>query len=203
MFTTLAFIALAQSNADADLTLVALDAAVGSLPRPRVEVQQPPSSAEPAASPVRPPPPAHVSSTFSPWDTAPRYAAPGTDTYNTETNGHGYLSNPTNGANPDAEAERGYWRRLETVEVGLVSEKEGWFLQKYRVVSDKRPDALSRRYSDFVWLHHTLLQRYVSSCRNTHRMFLADPQPFRLLPVLPPKRLNPDVVFLEQRRWVL
>jgi sorting nexin-8 len=89
-----------------------------------------------------------------------------------------------NGGNPDAEAERGYWRRLENVTVELCPQKEGWFLQKYRVSSDKRPDTLLRRYSDFVWLHTTLLQRY----------------PFRLLPALPPKRMNPDAAFLETRR---
>ncbi len=40
------------------------------------------------------------------------------------------------GGNPDAERERGYWKRLETVEVTLIAEKEGWFLQKYRVESN-------------------------------------------------------------------
>jgi hypothetical protein len=33
-------------------------------------------------------------------------------------------------------SERGYWKRLETVEVGLLAEREGWFLQKYKVESD-------------------------------------------------------------------
>lgn len=32
--------------------------------------------------------------------------------------------------------ERGYWKRLEHVEVSLIAEKEGWFLQKYKVESD-------------------------------------------------------------------
>jgi len=36
----------------------------------------------------------------------------------------------------EPEAERGYWKRLEIVEVSLISEKEGWFLQKYKVESD-------------------------------------------------------------------
>lgn len=39
-------------------------------------------------------------------------------------------------ANPEAEAERGYWKRLERVDVELIKEKEGWFLQKYKVTSD-------------------------------------------------------------------
>jgi len=36
-------------------------------------------------------------------------------------------------------SERGYWKRLETVEVGLLAEREGWFLQKYKVESDVSP----------------------------------------------------------------
>lgn len=39
-------------------------------------------------------------------------------------------------ANPEAEAERGYWKRLEKVDVELIKEREGWFLQKYKVTSD-------------------------------------------------------------------
>ena len=81
----------------------------------------------------------------------------------------------------EVDAERGYWKRLETVEVGLISEKEGWFLQKYKIKSDvsrarcRRPgrwlkscghqkrtaEPVSRRYSDFVWLLDCLVKRYV------------------------------------------
>lgn len=39
-------------------------------------------------------------------------------------------------ANPEAEAERGYWKRMERVDVELIKEKEGWFLQKYKLTSD-------------------------------------------------------------------
>jgi hypothetical protein len=75
-------------------------------------------------------------------------------------------------------SERGYWKRLETVEVGLLAEREGWFLQKYKVESDvsdcgdlftgywadgqkRGAGAVSRRYSDFVWLLDCLIKRYV------------------------------------------
>lgn len=51
---------------------------------------------------------------------------------------------------------------METVDVSLIPEREGWFLQKYRVESNKRPEVLTHRYSDFVWLYTTLLKRYVS-----------------------------------------
>lgn len=33
-------------------------------------------------------------------------------------------------------AKIGWWKDLEKVEVGLIPEKEGWFLTKYRVESD-------------------------------------------------------------------
>jgi sorting nexin-8 len=33
-------------------------------------------------------------------------------------------------------SEKGYWRRLESVNVSLMSEREGWFLQKYKIESD-------------------------------------------------------------------
>lgn len=44
------------------------------------------------------------------------------------------------------EAEKGYWKRLEVVEVDLVAEKEGWFLQKYSLESNV--SAASRRSID-------------------------------------------------------
>jgi sorting nexin-8 len=63
------------------------------------------------------------------------------------TNGHypepSDFSTTTTNAEDDARpgafnvgTERGYWKRLEHVQVGLITEKEGWFLQKYRVESD-------------------------------------------------------------------
>ena len=61
------------------------------------------------------------------------------------------------------EAERGYWKKLETVEVSLAPHKEGWFLQKYIVESDA---------SSMSWLKHTrltnrkeLAERYLDATR--------------------------------------
>ncbi|KAG6334601.1 hypothetical protein ID866_4495 [Astraeus odoratus] len=48
----------------------------------------------------------------------------------------------------------------------------------------ERADPVHRRYSEFVFLWDCLVRRY----------------PFRLLPGLPPKRVQPDAAFLEQRR---
>jgi len=159
IFRILALVAFAQSQPDADLSLQAVNDAL-PLPNPHVEVPSSsaaaPNQAAPEPAPVRPPPPQQLPSTFSPWDTAPRYAVPGSD-----ANGVPVSGAPFTGGNPEAEAERGFWRRLETVEVTLIPEKESWFLRKYRVTSNRRVEALSRRYSDFVWLHHTLVARYV------------------------------------------
>ncbi|KAL8717867.1 MAG: hypothetical protein Q9225_004936 [Loekoesia sp. 1 TL-2023] len=82
----------------------------------------------------------------------------------------------------------------ETVTVTLLPEKEGMFMfqhRNYEVKSARRGSTVIRRYSDFVWLLDCLHKRY----------------PFRLLPLLPPKRvavngrhLATDSNFIEKRR---
>ncbi len=83
----------------------------------------------------------------------------------------------------------------ETVTVTLLPEKEGMFLfqhRNYEVKSSRRGSTVIRRYSDFVWLLDCLHKRY----------------PFRLLPLLPPKRVavngrhlaTNDNSFVEKRR---
>lgn len=82
----------------------------------------------------------------------------------------------------------------ETIVVNLMPEKEGMFMfqhHNYEVESHRRGSKVIRRYSDFVWLLDCLHKRY----------------PFRLLPLLPPKRvavngnhLSNDGAFIEKRR---
>lgn len=82
----------------------------------------------------------------------------------------------------------------EHVVVNLLPEKEGLFMfqhHNYEVVSARRGSKVIRRYSDFVWLLDCLHKRY----------------PFRVLPLLPPKRvavngnhLSNDGAFIEKRR---
>ncbi|KAH6612214.1 hypothetical protein B0J18DRAFT_75993 [Chaetomium sp. MPI-SDFR-AT-0129] len=82
----------------------------------------------------------------------------------------------------------------EHVVVTLMPEKEGVFLfqhHNYEVTSARRGSKVVRRYSDFVWLLDCLHKRY----------------PFRVLPLLPPKRvavngnhLSNDGAFIEKRR---
>jgi len=78
--------------------------------------------------------------------------------------------------------------------VTLMPEKEGLFMfqhHNYEVTSQRRGSKVVRRYSDFVWLLDCLHKRYA----------------FRVLPLLPPKRvavngnhLSNDNSFIEKRR---
>lgn len=82
----------------------------------------------------------------------------------------------------------------ENILVTLMPEKEGMFMfqhHNYEVTSTRRGSKVIRRYSDFVWLLDCLHKRY----------------PFRVLPLLPPKRvavngnhLSNDGGFIEKRR---
>ncbi|KAH9230388.1 hypothetical protein K456DRAFT_1727444 [Colletotrichum gloeosporioides 23] len=82
----------------------------------------------------------------------------------------------------------------ESIIVTLMPEKEGLFMfqhHNYEVSSIRRGSKVIRRYSDFVWLLDCLHKRY----------------PFRVLPLLPPKRvavngnhLSNDGAFIEKRR---
>lgn len=82
----------------------------------------------------------------------------------------------------------------EVVVVNLLPTKEGFFMfqhHNYEVLSQRRASKVVRRYSDFVWLLDCLHKRY----------------PFRVLPLLPPKRvavngkhLSNDGAFIEKRR---
>jgi sorting nexin-8 len=82
----------------------------------------------------------------------------------------------------------------ENILVALMPEKEGMFMfqhHNYEVSSQRRGSKVIRRYSDFVWLLDCLQKRY----------------PFRVLPLLPPKRvavngnhLSNDNLFIEKRR---
>ncbi|POR38582.1 Sorting nexin mvp-1 [Tolypocladium paradoxum] len=82
----------------------------------------------------------------------------------------------------------------ENIVVTLMPGKEGMFMfqhHNYEVASQRRGSKVIRRYSDFVWLLDCLQKRY----------------PFRILPLLPPKRvavngnhLSNDGAFIEKRR---
>ena len=128
LFCSLALVALAQSTSSDELSIEELSTSLPNLPLPQITVPSP--SPQPGFSIESP---SAEASTSSPWDTAPR------------TNGNHYIepSDMTTTTNGDERpgafsvgTERGYWKRLETVEVNLLAEREGWFLQKYKVESD-------------------------------------------------------------------
>ncbi|KAI7870996.1 hypothetical protein BDF14DRAFT_1878834 [Spinellus fusiger] len=86
---------------------------------------------------------------------------------------------------------RGWFESVDRIRVILLAEKEGFLFKhvNYRVESEQCATGVTRRYSDFYWLHQMLLRRY----------------PCRLLPSLPPKHMRAkrcleDSVFLERRR---
>ncbi|GJN89234.1 hypothetical protein Rhopal_002213-T1 [Rhodotorula paludigena] len=89
----------------------------------------------------------------------------------------------------------GPWQlpRQDRVQLVLQGDLEGWMVKHHvwLVLQPEKGTSVSRRYSDFVWLIECLTRRY----------------PFRLLPALPPKRLQvsghylaTDELFLERRR---
>lgn len=141
LFCSLALVALAQSHADAgsedadiDISIEELSNSLPNLPLPRVTVPSP----SPQSGFLLDSPSAEASSS-SPWDTNPKSngTANGNTAHFPEASD---MSTTTNGDDrPGAfsvGSEKGYWRRLESVSVSLMSEREGWFLQKYKIESD-------------------------------------------------------------------
>ena len=140
-FCTLALVALAQSSpiSDSDISIERLSAAIPKIPLPSVHAPAPSRGHAVSPGPETP--------AVSPWDTAP--TENGRQDVNidriadgAEIGFSGRNNGPPGGAF-DTDAERGYWKRLEKIEVTLIPEKEGWFLQKYKVessVSDHRGD---------------------------------------------------------------
>jgi len=132
-----------------------------------------------AVAPLPPPP-------DDPWMTGVRYGAAAAAT---APFGVGAAGVNGGGAPPSSVSgtglPSGWWRRLEKVTV-LFAGHQGFVLNRYMAygITTERGGAVQRRYSEFTFLWDCLVRRY----------------PFRLLPQLPPKRIGPDGMFLEQRR---
>lgn len=127
-FCALALVSLAQSTGETEITLEQLSESLPNLPLPTLTAVQSPRA---YVAPDTP--------SASPWDTAPRVNGNGVkhdylDAGDTSAPPSGFTDAPTGAF--DVEAERGYWKKLEKVDVSLVTQKEGWFLQKYTVESD-------------------------------------------------------------------
>jgi sorting nexin-8 len=133
LFCSLALVALAQSTSSDELSIEELLTSLPNLPLPQITVPSPSPQPGPGFSIDSP---SAEASTSSPWDTAPRINGGGGNHYIEPSD----MTTTTNGdERPGAFSvgtEKGYWKRLETVEVSLLAEREGWFLQKYKVESD-------------------------------------------------------------------
>ncbi|KIR58232.1 sorting nexin MVP1 [Cryptococcus bacillisporus CA1873] len=172
-FCALALVSLAQSSSNPnDISIEKLSSSLSNLPLPKLKPSDPPSVLSGVAANTS------AATGFNAWD-------------GTINKGTTYSADSSTFRSTDPmvnSGENGWWKDKERIVVTLLPEKEGWFLQKYRIESDKRGEGpVARRYSDFVWLMDVLEKRY----------------PFRILPPLPPKRINPSSAFLEARRLAL
>lgn len=187
-YVALALVALAQMGKDISIEQVAALAAENDLPIPALDIDTLQSRSSTSSSPYMPYR-QNTMTTFRPPTFAPedpwnvsRYPNQGTYDFSqprtSSTNG---LTSTFAGSG----LPRGWWSRQETAEVKILGQ-QGFILNRYTVYEIKtdRAAPVHRRYSEFVFLWDCLVRRY----------------PFRLLPALPPKRVQPDAAFLEQRR---
>jgi len=137
-FCALGLVALAQSSSDDDdddaeqVTIERLSAALPNLPLPRVTV--PESSTFSPSAPRRLPDTPGDASSSSPWDATAQLSVNGQVSRNQEPSGFSVNGRPNDDGYEST--DKGYWQRLEHVDVTLVPEKEGWFTQKYKVESE-------------------------------------------------------------------
>lgn len=128
-----------DSSAEHDISIERLSTVLPNLPLPRF------TSSTLTHRPAVPESSPSYLASGSPWDTSPRtngtprmenLASPYGIGHDTDRQTGSMGEDELDGMNPAAQAEKGYWKRLERVDVRLVEQKEGWFLQKYHVESD-------------------------------------------------------------------
>ncbi|KAF4611281.1 hypothetical protein D9613_007057 [Agrocybe pediades] len=203
-FVALALVALAQSGKDVSIEQVAALSSQNTLPEPMLNLDQfqPTMSSIPPISPIprrsttnstiRAPLPAY--STDDPWNSNPRFTSPPSATGTSSAGGFGAAidglpGNTATGATSNLAGTglpNEWWKKQENIKVSILGQ-QGFILNRYTVyeiTSDRRPNPVVRRYSEFTYLWEVLVRRY----------------PFRLFPALPPKRVGADEQFIEQRR---
>ncbi|KAG1808710.1 uncharacterized protein BJ212DRAFT_1280366 [Suillus subaureus] len=179
-FVALALLALAQSGKDISVEQVAARAAENNLPEPFLHLD----TLQPSTSALSSPYPTYRQATLDPWS-VPRFGSNGGGSdfaaprSATTING-GAVSSLAGSGLP-----REWWKMQETVDV-TIQGQQGFILNRYTVyeIITEHGTPVHRRYSEFAFLWDCLVRRY----------------PFRLLPALPPKRVQPDAAFIEQRR---
>lgn len=225
-FVALALVALAQTGKDVSVEQVALLAQQNTLPEPTLDLSflsysaAPPPSLSAAYTNNQHPSTAQNSSTSGsaaatatatavvrssasistsativnpppedPWMTGARYTGAGAGASPFGVGGINGGAGVGGVAPPSSVSgtglPSGWWKRQEKVTVQFAGQ-QGFVLNRYMLygISTERGSTVHRRYSEFTFLWDCLVRRY----------------PFRLLPQLPPKRIGPDEMFLEQRR---
>ncbi|KAG1746553.1 uncharacterized protein EDB91DRAFT_1117571 [Suillus paluster] len=179
-FVALALLALAQSGKDISVEQVAALAAENSLPEPFLNLD----TLQPSTSAFSTPYTTYRQATLDPWS-VPRLASngggPDFATPRSATTINGGAASSLAGSGLPKE----WWNKQESVEV-TIQGQQGFILNRYTVyeIITENGTPVHRRYSEFAFLWDCLVRRY----------------PFRLLPALPPKRVQPDAAFIEQRR---
>ncbi|KAI0644230.1 hypothetical protein C8Q79DRAFT_134931 [Trametes meyenii] len=181
-FVALALAALAQSGKDLSVERVAALAQQNALPEPTLDLDSLAPSTSNFHDIMRLPAPTRGYSTDDPWN-ASKFTSPSTAPKTPPVLGS--LNNGAPSSISGTGLPREWWKKQETIFVNVLGH-QGFVLNRYLVyeVSSDRGAPVPRRYSEFVFLWDVLVKRY----------------PFRLLPALPPKRIQPDEGFLEQRR---
>ncbi|KAG2128543.1 hypothetical protein DEU56DRAFT_861385 [Suillus clintonianus] len=179
-FVALALLALAQSGKDISVEQVAALAAENNLPEPFLNLD----TLQPSTSAFSSPYPTYRQATLDPWS-VPRFGSNGGGsdfaTPRSATTINGGAASSLAGSGLPKE----WWKTQETVDV-TIQGQQGFILNRYTVyeIITEHGTPVHRRYSEFAFLWDCLVRRY----------------PFRLLPGLPPKRVQPDAAFIEQRR---
>lgn len=179
-FVALALLALAQSGKDISVEQVAARAAENSLPEPFLHLD----TLQPSTSALSSPYPTYRQATLDPWN-VPRFGSNGGGSDfaapRSATTINGGAASSLAGSGLPVE----WWKVQETVDV-TIQGQQGFILNRYTVyeIITEHGTPVHRRYSEFAFLWDCLVRRY----------------PFRLLPALPPKRVQPDAAFIEQRR---
>lgn len=188
-FVALALVALAQSGKDVNMEQVAALSTQNTLPEPVLDLSRVPPLISLFNPPVsyRPPLVPSVRSSYSIYSTSENPWKNSSQRFNTRPGNFFDVSRVGSGIGSCSGTgmPKDWWKKQEVVRVNLLG-PQGFILNRYMVyeiVTDRGPP-VSRRYSEFVFLWDCLTRRY----------------PFRLIPLLPPKRIGPDEHFLEQRR---
>lgn len=179
-FVALALLALAQSGKDISVEQVAARAAENNLPEPFLHLD----TLQPSTSTFSSPYPTYRQATLDPWS-VPRFGSNGGGSDYTSPRSATTINGGAASSLAGSGLPREWWKMQETVDV-TIQGQQGFILNRYTVyeIITEHGTPVHRRYSEFAFLWDCLVRRY----------------PFRLLPALPPKRVQPDAAFIEQRR---